>query len=113
MIKDVVDIFVIMRQNSEESFGAIMNIAVKMAEDMNIAVDKSRVAKRSVYQAGAVISVPSRSSDQCVKQQQRSVYQAGAAISVPSRSSDQCTKQQQRSVYQAAAAISVPSRSSE
>ena len=30
-----------------------MNTAVKMAENLNIAVDKSRIAKRSVYQAGA------------------------------------------------------------
>ena len=72
----------------------IMNTAVKMTEDMNIAVDKSRVAKRSVYQAEAAISVPTRSSDQCTRQEQRSVYQAGAAISVPGRSSDQCTRQE-------------------
>ena len=52
-IKGMVNIFAIMRQNSEESFGKIMNTAVKMAEDMDIAVDKSRIAKQLVYQAGA------------------------------------------------------------
>ena len=52
-IKGVVDIFAIKRQNPEESFGTIVNTAFNLAEDMNIAVDKSRVAKRSVYQAGA------------------------------------------------------------
>ena len=38
-----------MRQNSEESFEKIMDTAVKMAEDVNIALYKHIVAKRSVY----------------------------------------------------------------
>ena len=42
-----------MRQTSEEPFGKIMAAAVKMAEDMNTAVDKSRVAKRSADRRGA------------------------------------------------------------
>ena len=47
-LKGVADSFAIMRQNSEESFGKIMDAAVKMAEDMNIAVYKYRIAKRSL-----------------------------------------------------------------
>ena len=52
-IKGVADILAIMLQNSEESFDKIMDAADKMAKDMNIAVDKSRLVKRSVYQVGA------------------------------------------------------------
>ena len=52
--KGVADILANMRRNSEESFGKIMDDAVTMANDMNIAVNKPRVAKRSVYRAGAV-----------------------------------------------------------
>ena len=47
-IKGMVDIFAIMRQNSEERFGKIMDAAVKMAKDTNTAVEKSRVAKQSM-----------------------------------------------------------------
>ena len=47
------DILTIMRQNSKESFGKITNAAVKLAADVNIAVDKPRVAKRSVRRAEA------------------------------------------------------------
>ena len=48
-VKSVVDILTIMGQKSEESYGKIMDSAVKMAEDMNIAVATPSVAKRSVY----------------------------------------------------------------
>ena len=51
-VKGVADILAIMHQNYEESLGKIMDAAAKMAEDMNIAVDKPRVAKRSVHRAG-------------------------------------------------------------
>ena len=47
----MIDILTIVRRNSEESFSKIMDAAVKMAKDMNIAVDKPCVAKRSVYRS--------------------------------------------------------------
>ena len=43
-----------MRQDSEESFGKIFDAAAKLAADMNVTVDKPRVAKRSVYRGSAV-----------------------------------------------------------
>ena len=49
-IKGIADILAIMRQNLEESFEKIMVAAVKIAEDTNIAVNKPRVAKQSVYE---------------------------------------------------------------
>lgn len=57
-ITSVVNIFSIMRQ-TKESFGKIMDADAKMDEDMKIAVDKLRVARRSVYQSGAVNDVDS------------------------------------------------------
>jgi len=48
-VKVVTNILSNMRQDSEESFGKIFDAAAKLAADMNVTVDKPRVAKRSVY----------------------------------------------------------------
>ena len=55
-IKEVADIQTVRRQNSEESFDKIMDAGVKIVEDMNTAVDKSRSSCEA-------ISLPRSSSE--------------------------------------------------
>ena len=52
-VNSVKDIFQGMRQDSEASFQKIYDAAEKLAKDMSVPVGKPRVARRSVYRAGA------------------------------------------------------------
>jgi hypothetical protein len=52
-VKTLQNILDSMRINSEESFGKIFEAAENLANDMNVTVEKPRIAKRSVYRSGA------------------------------------------------------------
>ena len=54
-VKGVTEILQGMRENSEKSFAKIFDSALKLAQGMNIEVEKPRVAKRSVYRSGVIV----------------------------------------------------------
>lgn len=60
-VQTVKDVLLSMRQDSEASFQKIYDAAENLAKDMNVQVDKPRVARRSVYRAGAGASTDDES----------------------------------------------------